>query len=439
MAIKRDKLWTWRQVCARLALAGIALAALTLGRAQDTPTTADGFNAAAIKAYRAKNYGDFLVNEKQALAFDPVNPRFIYNVACGEALTGNASGAVQKLNELAARKLDLGAETDDDFAGIRETPEWAGFLAKLAELRKPVVPSAQAFTLDDRELLAAGIAVDERTGDIYVASVRERKIVRRAKSGKVSDFVLAAQDGFMAAASLLIDSQRGLLFASTAAVPFMRGFRKEDDGKAGVFVFDLKTGKTLRKAFLADDKKHFLNALAMDRAGNLYVSDSQASGIYRMKPGSDQLETFVVPSVFRATQGLAFSDDERALYVADFSDGLWALDMATLEKRRVEAPADVWLGGLDGLSRVPGGFISVQIGVKPERVVRLRLDGTGRHITTVDVLESNHPDYSGPIQGAVDGGAFFYVANSQFGLANAETGAFASERAKPTVVLRLPL
>ena len=438
MKIQCANLWK-RRVCACLTLAVLALASLTLCWAQETPTTADGFNAAAIKAYRAKNYADFLANEKRALALDPANPRFIYNVACGEALTGNPAGAVHRLNDLAARKLDLGAETDDDFAGIRKTPEWAGFLAKLAELRKPVVHSAEAFALDDRELLAAGIAVDDRTGDIYVASVRERKIVRRAKSGAVSDFVTEAQDGFMAAASLLIDSQRGLLFASTAAVPFMHGFRKKDDGKAGVFVFDLKSGKTVRKAFLADDKKHFLNALAMDRAGNLYVSDSLASGIYRMKQGSDQLETFVAPSLFRATQGLAFSDDEKTLYVADFSDGLWALDMASLEKRRLDAPADVWLGGLDGLSRAPGGFISVQIGVKPERVVRLRLDATGRHITTVDVLESNHPDYSGPIQGAIDGGAFFYVANSQFGLTNGETGAFAADRAKPTVVLRLPL
>jgi sugar lactone lactonase YvrE len=429
----------WRLYCAWFAFAGLALTALMLCRAQDSPTTADGFGAAAIKAYRAKNYADFLANEKRALALDPENPRFMYNVACGEALTGNPAGAVQKLNELAGRKLDLGAETDDDFSGIRKTPEWAGFLAKLAELRKPVVHSTQAFALDDRELLAAGIAVDERTGDVFIASVRERKIVRRTKSGSVSDFVTEAQDGFLAAASLLIDSQRGLLFASTAAAPFMRGFRKEDDGKAGVFVFDLKTGKTVHKAFLADDKKHFLNALAMDSAGNLYVSDSLASGIYRLKQGSDRLETFVAPSVFRATQGLAFADDEKTLYVADFSDGLWALDMASLEKHHIDAPADVWLGGLDGLSRVPDGFISVQIGVKPERVVRLRLDAAGRHITTVDLLESNHPDYSGPIQGVVDGNAFFYVANSQFGLANGETGAFAADRAKPTVVLRLPL
>jgi hypothetical protein len=48
-------------------------------------------------------------------------------------------------------------------------------------------------------------------------------------------------------------------------------------------------------------------------------------------------------------------------------------------------------------------------------------------------------DYEGPIQGAVDGNAFLYVANSQLDLGDGKTGAFAADRARPTVVLRLAL
>jgi len=148
---------------------------------------------------------------------------------------------------------------------------------------------------------------------------------------------------------------------------------------------------------------------------------------------------FIPGGVFQSTQGLAFSDDEKTLYVADYTDGVWAVDMATRERRRLQEPRDAWLGGLDGLTRVPDGFISVQIGVRPERVVRLHLDSTGKGITRVEILEINHPGYSGPIQGVVSNGGFFYVANSQLDLGNGETGAFAAERARPTVVLRLPL
>jgi hypothetical protein len=220
----------------------------------------------------------------------------------------------------------------------------------------------------------------------------------------------------------------------------MRGYRKEDEGKSGVFSFDLKSGKLLRKVFLASDSKpHFLNALAIDHDGTVYVSDSLASGIYRLRPGEQMLEVFVPKEIFKASQGLAFSADEKTIYVADFSDGVWALDVASKERHLLESPSNVWLAGLDGLSRVGNNLIAVQIGVRPERVLRLNLDPKAEKISSVEILEMNHPEYEAPIQGVIDGKTFVYVANSQLELGNAETGAFAEDRARPTVVLRLPI
>jgi hypothetical protein len=418
----------------------LATCAVSMAASQQPTNNATAWNAEAIKAYQAKDYKAFLADEKRALDLEPNNPRFLYNVACGEALQGNAQEAVRLLNQLLARRLDLGAQTDEDFSKIHGTPEWSGFEARLAILRRPQVRSEVAFRLSDPTLLATGIAVDPRTGDTYIASVRERKILRRTKNGSVSDFITEAQDGFMAGASLTIDNDRKILYATTAAVPYMVGYSKDDLGRSGVFAFDLKSGKLLRKVLLAPDgKRHFLNALVLDHRGNVYISDTGLSGIYRLQPGADELEVFVPSNVFAATQGLAFSKDERTLYVADYSDGLWALDMASKIRHRLEVPPDVWLGGLDGLSSVRGAFIAIQIGVKPERVLRIRLDSQGERITGVETLEMNHPDYAGPIQGVVYGSAFVYVANCQLDLGNGETGEFAAGRARPTVVLRLPL
>jgi sugar lactone lactonase YvrE len=414
--------------------------ALVMCASQDPANTPAALNAEAIKAYRAKDYARFLALERRALELAPSNPRIIYNVACGEALHSNAPGAIRLLDRLLARKLDLGAENDDDFAGIWNTAEWTGFQTRLAGLRKPIIHSDVAFRLAEPGLLATGIAIDPRTGDAYVASVRQRKIVRRTRQGAVSDFIGSGQDGFLAGAWLAIDPNRRLLFASAAAAPFMSGYRKEDAGTSGLFVWDLKSGKLMRKAMLTPDSKpHFLNALILDREGNAYVSDSGTPGIYRLRQGADALEVFVPGGVFQSTQGLAFSDDENTLYVADYTDGVWAVDMATRERRRLQEPADAWLGGLDGLTQVPDGFIAVQIGVQPQRVLRLSLDAQGRQISRVQVLEMNHPGYSGPIQGVVSGGSFLYVANSQLDLVNGQEGTFAADRGRPTIVLRLPL
>jgi hypothetical protein len=76
-----------------------------------------------------------------------------------------------------------------------------------------------------------------------------------------------------------------------------------------------------------------------------------SSGIYRLRRGKDEFEVFIPSNVFAAAQGLAFSADEKTIYVADFTDGLWALDVGSKSRRRVDGPADAWLAGLDGLSR----------------------------------------------------------------------------------------
>jgi len=407
--------------------------------AQEPVNTAPALNAAATKAYQAKDYAKFLDYEKRALALEPDNPRSLYNVACGEALTGHAAAAVDALNRLLTRKVDLGASTDDDFAGIRKSPEWADFESKLAALRRPLVKSTVAFTLLDPELTAVGIAVDPRNGDTYLSSARERKIVRRL-GGTTSDFVGEAQDGFLAGGSLAIDTRNKVLYASTSAVPFMRGYRKEDEGHSGVFAYELNSAKLLRKVMLPPDgKPHFLNAMTIDRAGNLYVCDSGTAGIYRLGRNASTLESLIPADLFRATQGLAFSNDEKTLFVVDYADGLWALDLSTKKRRRVEAPPDTWLGGLDGLTPTADGYLTVQIGIKPERVLRFKVDSAGEHITNLKVLEMNHPDYAGPVQGSANITHFFYVANSQLALGNAQTGEFATDKAKPTVVLRLPL
>jgi sugar lactone lactonase YvrE len=414
------------------------LFALSVG-SQEVPNAAT-LNAKAVAAYQAKDYYAFLKLEQQAHELEPKNPQIVYNLACGEALNGHPAEAIQFLDKLLQQKLDFGAETDPDLTSARSSPEWKAFETRLAALRKPLIRSQVAFTLPDPELLATGMASDPETGDIFVASVRKRKILRRTPHGEVSDFIHQGQDGFLAGDSLAVDVPRRLLYATTSAAPYMVRYEKTDYGHSGLFAFDLKSGKLARKAMLpADGKRHLLNALAIDHDGNVYVSDSGVSGIYLLRRTSSTLEEFLPASVFEATQGLALSKDDKTLFVADYASGLWAVDIASRQSRKLDPPSGTWLRGLDGISSSQNGFIAVQIGAKPERVLRIRVDPAAKRVTSVEILEMSHPDYEGPIQGTVVGNSFLYVANSQLDLGDGKTGAFASERAQPTVVLRLPL
>jgi sugar lactone lactonase YvrE len=418
-----------------LSLLLLSVSVLAHGQANITVFLAQKAN----DAHKRQDYATFLLLEKKILALQPFDTVAMYNVACGEALTGHPADAIQVLDKLLKAHVDLNADTDPDFTSIHELPAWAHLKEGLAALRKPVVHSATAFILPDKDLTVSSIAVDERSGDTYIASVRERKILKRTKEGVISDFV-TKKDGLFGVWGLLMDPARRQLIASTSAVPFMQGFQKEDEGKAGICIFDLATGKLARQAFLSGaPDQHLLTSMAEDKSGNVFVVDSKSDEIYRLRRGSPELELYISSVVFREPKGLALSADELTLYVADYLDGLWALEVLSNDRRRIDQPDDVTLAGLNGLSRVGDGFVAVQNALQPNRVVRIHLDANAARVTSVETLDSNLPNYAGPLQGTVSSGDFLYIANGQIGLGDFKTGAFADDKAQPTTVLRLPL
>ena len=108
------------------------------------------------------------------------------------------------------------------------------------------------------------------------------------------------------------------------------------------------TGKPVRNdALPIDGKPRAANDLAIAENGDVYVTDSLGSGIYRIPAGGGALETFVAPGAFRSPGGIAFGPGGR-IYVADWGQGLYWLD-AERKPHEVEGPPDVPLFGIDGL------------------------------------------------------------------------------------------
>lgn len=401
----------------------------------DTPAT---LRQRAMAAYQAHDWASFLAFEKRLLTLSPNDPRTIYNVACGEALTAHPAEAMKNLEQLTAWGIDFNADRDKDFSAIQQTADWAKFKAQLEELRKPVVGSSTAFTLPEAGLLAAGLAMDAKSGDTYVASARERKIIRRAKDGTISDFA-TEKDGLLAVSYLTIDPVRGQLIASMAAMPFMRGYKQEDAGKTAIAIFDLASGKAVKTVFLSGrGDHHLLNASVVDRAGNVFVVDSASHEIYRIRRASNEIELFISSVVYPAPQSLVLSADERTMWVVDYIEGIWAMEILSADRHRLEAAPEIYTAGLLGLVRVTDGFVGVQNGVRPNRVVRFRMDAKGERLTAAETLERNHPAYSGPAQGTMDGNDFIYIANSQLELLDEKTGTFPADKGLPTTILRLP-
>jgi sugar lactone lactonase YvrE len=362
-----------------------------------------------------------------------------YTLARAHALNGNSAEAIAILDHLAERGVILDLAKDASLASLRGAAGFERVIQKMATLEAPVGTSRVAFTLPDKTLITEGVAHDAKTGAFFVSSVRQRKIVRIGRDGVAKDFCASGQGGLYAVTALALDAERRLLFASSQAFPQMEGYQKEERDRSFVAVFDVDTGKLLRKiappASAADGQ---LSDLALRPNGDLAVADPNSGRVYLLTRGASELRVVVEKGPLGSAQGMAWTAVGSALFVADYVQGIAKVDVGTGNVVLLDAPADAVLTGIDGLAWADGSLVAIQNGVRPHRVARLRLDASLQRIEEVALLERGHPSFDEPTLGTRVGDLFYYVANSQYDGVR-EDGSLVVEKLKPPVILSLRL
>ncbi|MES1167885.1 MAG: hypothetical protein ABUL61_01815, partial [Oleiharenicola lentus] len=148
--------------------------------------------------------------------------------------------------------------------------------------------------------------------------------------------------------------------------------------------------------------------------GTIYATDSVFQAVWRLQPDGKELEVWLENDQFMNLQGLAFSTDGGTLYVADYANGIWSIDVATKAPTLLTAPANATFFGIDGLYAVPGGLLAVQNGVSPQRVLRVEPAADGP--SAARVIASGAPAMTDLSLGEVLNGRFHFVGNSGWAL-----------------------
>lgn len=394
------------------------------------------FERQAVVSYNAKEYAKFLEQTKRASALKPNHPRLLYNLAVAYALNNKPDDALTVLERLAA--MDLIFNDVEDLKPLHDLPRFKAVRKEFALNEKPVNRSEKAFTIPQKDLITEGIAYDAKTKRFFVSSIHRRKIVSIDKNGRVSDFS-SDTDGLWSVSGMRVDEKRNVLWAATTAFPQMKDFIKADDGKSAIFKYDLKTGKLLQKFPLSNEKeKHALGDLVLAKNGDVYASDSVSPNIYRIDSKTNKLEIFLSSDNFASLQGLAFSPDEKFLFAADYSKGVFRVDLKDKKISQIAVDKNTNPIAIDGLYFHQDSLIVIQNGFRPHRVARFVLNKDFTRITKSETLEANHADFNEPTLGVFVGNDLYYIANSQWNLTN-ERGTLAEDKLKEPVILRLKL
>lgn len=394
----------------------------------------------AQQAFKEQRYQDYLDYVKQALAVKPQHPTALYYYARAQALTGNKTGAITTLNKLLSTGLILPVAADQSFQSLAARSDFKRLLKKLTENSQPITNGQEALHLAEKDLITEGIAYDSQTETFYISSVHKRKIVSVDKQGVVSDFATVTNDGLWGVFGMQVDVQRRFLWVCSSVVPEMEGFHSYEDGFAGVFQYDLTTKKLLNKYTLSNmPQKHVFGELTLNSEGDVFITDSVAPIIYTISHNTNKLEPFLEYPGFGSLQGLTFSPDQQRLFVSDYANGIFVVDIKSKQVTKLTQPANIYLIGIDGIYFYQNSLVVVQNGINPNRIMRLYLNKQQNGITKQIVLEANSSKMSDPTLGMVRDGNFYFIANGQWDKFNQDGQILPLDKFEEPKVLKIEL
>ncbi len=355
-----------------------------------------------VAAYEAGDHAAMVEAASAGLEARPGFPRGLYNLAFSHALAGDAEAALAVLQELAAMRVDFPIETNPAFENVRALAGYEDYRSAIESVRQKTGEPAIAWQFDDGQFVPEGIAI--RDGTLYLGSIRKGVILKKAPD---TDAELLLTDGPAGSVYGMRWIDDELWFAAANTDQFIG----DADTATGLYVLDPVTGKLSARYPLPEtDGWQTLGDLVV--YGDTIITADQTDGrLYALDRETGQFEVLLDRGSLRSPQGMVVIGD--ALYVADWNGGLFRLSLAGGELARVEA-TDASLYGIDGLYRHGDWLVAIQNGIQPNRVVALRLDEDGDRITESRILAMNHPEFDEPNLGVVDGGAFYFVANSHW-------------------------
>jgi hypothetical protein len=92
--------------------------------------------------------------------------------------------------------------------------------------------------------------------------------------------------------------------------------------------------------------------------------------------------------------------------------GIMVIDPIAVQAAMLSGPENLNLGGIGSVSYNEGNLFVIQGGFEPQRIMRLKLDGTGAAVESVTPMVVALPEFNHPALGTLWGESLFYVANT---------------------------
>jgi DNA-binding beta-propeller fold protein YncE len=384
---------------------------------------------AALKENNLQVYREAL---QKVVALRPDYPGGIYALAQAYAREGNTQSALEQLEVLTKMSVEFAPANDSLFAAFANQNRFRVLLERERSNLKPLNRAVASDSFNIDLFHPDGVTYDSSRRRFCIGSVRLRKVSCKDQDGTIAHY--GSKAGLWSVLGVAV-APNGHFWLATAALPETPGVSAELRGKTALVEIDPASDVVVQRIEPPNDSlQHGFGDVGVAPDGTVFVSDA-AGTLYRVRAG--QLEAVGAVRSWVSPQGITFGPDGKQLFVADYSRGVFRVDPVTGAATQLAAPRNTTLLGIDGLAYHRGSLIAIQNGIRPYRVVKLRLDAARTHIRSVELLESNHPLFDEPTTGVVVGDRYYFIANSHWpSFAN---GATPASKLSAPLLLMLPL
>ena len=223
-------------------------------------------------------------------------------------------------------------------------------------------------------LYPEGVDYDAKGKRFLVTSLHEGTVGAVADDGTYT--VFAQDPNLVSTIGIRIDAERDRVLVCNSDPGVSVHTKKENQAKlAGLGIFQLSTGKLVTYidlGKLGGAGGHFCNDIAIDSAGNAYVTDSYSPIIYKVD--TDNNATVLLNNKHFTGDGFNLNGlvvKDNYLLVAKYNDG--TLFKVPLEKpdRFTQVKMKETLVGADGLLWAPDGSLVVIANLKTNKTFKL--------------------------------------------------------------------
>jgi sugar lactone lactonase YvrE len=283
--------------------------------------------------------------------------------------------------------------------------------------------TANTIVAVEREnLFPEGIEYNSSTGQFLLSSLAEGTVFAVQDDGSYRPFVKDAE--LIASIGLEVDAARNRLLVASGES------RAGDDPaikpQAALGIYDLTNGERLQFVDLiaiAPEGKHVANDVAVDAAGNAYITDSAAPMLYKVDPEGNA-SVFATGDLFKGSRGnlngIVYHPDGYLL-IAKPRDGVLLKMPVDKPEAVTQVKLDQPIPGADGLVWHPNGNLIVVSG-RLSLVLSLKSDDSWSSAKIERAVNTGQPATTATIR---DGEVFvIYGHLDQFGESSSTVKSF---------------